>query len=381
MEFHEFANVFPLMPESELQLLADDIRDRGLNDTIKTFEGKILDGRNRQTACTLAGVQPRYEEFTGSRVDALRYVWSENYHRRHLTSSQGAGCTDDYETQLAGVLKAEAKERQKKGGSKGGKASGRQRRGEMKAGQRIDQPSRDNSQRTDAKIAKSAGTNRQYVADVRKIKQVKPELVEEIKAGKKTVPQAKRELAREQKLRELEDVTVKEAKAIDGVYDVIVIDPPWPIKKIERDCRPNQVELDYPTMGLGELCDLDIPCATDCHVWLWTTHRFLPDAFELLNDWGLKYVCTFTWHKPGGFQPVGLPQFNCEFALYARMGSPSFIDTKALSVCFSAGRGKHSEKPSEFYDLVRRVTAGRRLDMFNRRQIAGFHAWGKEAVS
>ncbi len=174
-------------------------------------------------------------------------------------------------------------------------------------------------------------------------------------------------------------ITAKEVEdTFDKLYDVIVIDPPWPMEKIERDVRPNQSAFDYPPMSEGELSELTIPSLADCHVWVWTTHRFLPMAFRLLDEWNLKYVCTFVWHKPGGFQPVGLPQYNCEFAIYCRKGSPPFASTKDLKVCFEAKRTKHSEKPEAFYDMVRRVTNGVRLDMFNRREIEGFDRWGNE---
>jgi N6-adenosine-specific RNA methylase IME4 len=177
----------------------------------------------------------------------------------------------------------------------------------------------------------------------------------------------------------LEDVAARKVKAIMGLYDVVVIDPPWPMERIEREVQASQKGFDYPTMNEDELRKLRAPCADDCHVWLWTTHRFPPLALDLLAEWKLKYVCTFVWHKAGGYQPTGLPQYNCEFALYARRGSPRFVDLKALNTCFSGKRRRHSEKPEEFYRMVRRVTAGRRIDMFNRRVIEGFDGWGKEA--
>jgi len=206
---------------------------------------------------------------------------------------------------------------------------------------------------------------------------------EEIIENTKTLAMVVREIKREElkaKLAEVEQ-KAKTLKPFEGVADVVVIDPPWPMTKIEREVRPNQAaELDYPTMSIEEIAALRIPAADDCHVWLWTTHKFLPEAFALLPSWGLKYVCCFVWHKPGGFQPIGLPQYNCEFVLYARKGSPKFIETTNFPVCFDAPRQEHSVKPEELYTTIRRTTGGRRVDYFGRRKIEGFESWGFEAI-
>lgn len=201
-------------------------------------------------------------------------------------------------------------------------------------------------------------------------------------AEKKKLPRVSSlssEVRKADQVAKVDALRATETLPAEGVYDVIVMDPPWPMEKIEREVAPEQVAFDYPTMEEDELAAMEVPSADDCHLWVWTTHKFLPMALRLLNRWEFKYVCTFVWHKPGGFQPFGLPQYNCEFAVYARKGSPLFADVKDFNVCFNAARGAHSEKPEAFYDVVRRVTAGHRLDMFNRREIEGFDVWGNEA--
>ena len=134
-------------------------------------------------------------------------------------------------------------------------------------------------------------------------------------------------------------------------------------------------------MSLDEIQALAVPTilADDSLVFMWTTQKFLPDSFAILEGWGLTYRYTMVWHKPGGFQPYNSPQFNVEFIVVGAKGNPKLVDQKRFSTCFEAPRGAHSVKPQEFYDILLRVTGEPRLDMFNRRIINGFETWGNEA--
>jgi len=345
MEYHEYANLFPMMSPDELKHLCADMQANGYDHTapIVICDGKILDGRNRQLAADTAGIIPEYIQYDGD--DPLAFVIRHNLHRRHLNETQRAVIA----ARLANMPKHLHKT-------------------DMQIC--ISQP----------QAADMLNVSPRTVATVKAIERDAPELMERMINGEMTANQAHTEMRRAEVIFQLESIEAKEFKALAGVYDVIVIDPPWPMVKIERDVAPNQVGFEYPTMTIEEISGIKIPAADDCHLWLWTTHKFLPDAMEILKAWGVKYVCTFTWHKPGGFQPFGLPQYNCEFALYARKGTPIFTETKQFNTCFNAQRGAHSEKPEEFYDTLRRVTAGRRLDMFNRRKIDGFDGWGNESI-
>ena len=352
-----FQSLIPPLSAEEKAQLEENIKVEGCRDTLITWQGILLDGHNRFEICNRLNIPFRTMEIDLPDRDAAEdWIDKNQLGRRNLTPDQMS------------LLRGRRYNRAKK-------APHRPEKG--------DQNDPLNPQKTADRLAKEHGVSPATIKRDGKIAAFMDEHPEEAKAviqGEKKLADVKRETKKTEIIKKLESIEVKEAKAIEGVYDVIVIDPPWPMEKIERDCRPNQSKFDYPTMDIDHIkYQLEVPHAKDCHIWIWTTQKFLPVVFEMIHFRRMTYVCTFVWHKPGGFQPIGLPQYNAEFAVYCRFGHPSFIDTKAFPVCFTAPRGKHSEKPEAFYDVLRRVTAGRRLDMFSRRSIDGFDSWGNEA--
>lgn len=172
----------------------------------------------------------------------------------------------------------------------------------------------------------------------------------------------------------------------DGPFGTVVIDPPWRIEKIDREVRPNQDAFDYPTMSEDEIVkfwgdNLASRIEADTHLFMWATQKHLPAALRIIGLIGFRYVLTLVWHKPGGFQPIGLPQYNCEFAIHARKGSPEFVDTKDFDCCFSAPRREHSRKPDEVPGWIVDLYGDfPRLEAFARTPRPGWDVWGKEVL-
>jgi len=89
---HPYADQFPMLPQAELEELAQSIRDSGLRQPIVvTVDGLILDGRNRFRACRMAGVEPETVVYEGS--DLAEYVLDANITRRNMTTGQRAMAT------------------------------------------------------------------------------------------------------------------------------------------------------------------------------------------------------------------------------------------------------------------------------------------------
>lgn len=167
----------------------------------------------------------------------------------------------------------------------------------------------------------------------------------------------------------------------EGQYRTIVIDPPWPIAWRIRDQRPNQVDLPYQRMTIEQIKQLPVPdlvTPDGCHIYLWTTHRFLPVAFSIFEYWKVNYKVLLTWIKNVGFTPYSF-MLTTEFVLYGTVGSLPLIKL-GRRVDFKAKVREYSRKPDNFYSLVRQVSPGPRLDMFGREDRKGFSIWGNEST-
>lgn len=163
---------------------------------------------------------------------------------------------------------------------------------------------------------------------------------------------------------------------IEGKYHVIVIDPPWPYGT-EYDAETRRVASPYPEKSIEELKEFDIKADDNSIIWLWTTHKFLPDAFELLKTWGFEYKANFVWDK----QKMGMGawlRMQVEFCLLGIKGRPQWNLTNQRDI-LSVSRREHSRKPDEFYEIVKKLTPDmKRIDIFSREKRDGFEQYGNE---
>lgn len=87
-ERHPLSAICGDMPDAQLKELASDINANGQKDAVVLYEGKVLDGWHRYSACVMNGQAARAVEYQGT--DPAGYVASKNLHRRSLTASQRA---------------------------------------------------------------------------------------------------------------------------------------------------------------------------------------------------------------------------------------------------------------------------------------------------
>jgi len=130
-------------------------------------------------------------------------------------------------------------------------------------------------------------------------------------------------------------------------------------------------------MTLTEILDISLTTAPKAHLWLWVLNQHVDWGYTLARSWGFEPQQMLTWLKPG--LGTGRLQSNTESVLLCRKGGAvgnAFGPSHGTG--FKWPRGRHSEKPEAFFDLVERVSAGPYLELFARRRRPGWSAWGNE---
>jgi N6-adenosine-specific RNA methylase IME4 len=381
MEYHELANLFPMLSAEDSTALAEDIAQNGLREPIVTYEGKILDGRNRFEACKKAGIVPEFVEYQGG--DPLAFVVSLNLKRRHLNESQRGMVAakianlpahrPDNSANLQTYSRAEAAQL-------------------LNVSERTVNTAKKVEQSAAPELIEAVDSGRVSVSAAADLVELpKEEQAQIVARGEREILLAAKEIRAknaEKKKAERIDLINRQAEEIaagtverpQGLFHVISIDPPWPYddgKSAETyDPHGRRASNPYPEMSLEQIAALDLPAADDCVLWLWTTHKFMRHSFDLLDQWGFTDKAIVTWVK----DRMGLGSWlrsRSEFCIMAVKGSPVITLSNQTTVIHGPLR-EHSRKPDEFYEMVDSLCHGRKLDFFSRESRDGWYQFGND---
>ena len=203
VEIHPAASVFPLMEGKAFQSLVDSIEVHGVQNPIVCSGNVLVDGRNRLRAVHYLREQGKAVdlpavEWEPNGMTVVEWITAQNFDRRHLTEDARAIIY----AALTRLIKAEAKKAKKDSqfNSDTGKAAASKK---AKSAATAESPSPQKRDRkkseertTAAQAAKKAKVSthkmKQAMAVDKAVEagEIAPEVVEEIKAGKKKVKDA-----------------------------------------------------------------------------------------------------------------------------------------------------------------------------------------------
>lgn len=181
----------------------------------------------------------------------------------------------------------------------------------------------------------------------------------------------------------------------ESLADVILSDPPWWFKNYSADApgqkhnRSRGAAKHYPCMKTEEICKLVPPTKKNAILFLWATWPHLPDAMQVIEAWGFKYVSVaWVWVKQnrrgiGFFMGNGYyTRANSEPCLLAVKGRMPVAAHDVLSLIVAPVQ-EHSRKPADQFHKIARLYPFQlypnRLEMFARRAQPGWKLWGNEA--
>lgn len=368
----EFKNLIPALSAEEYAQLEANILNEGIREPIITWNGYIIDGHNRYDIATRFNLEYKTtSKHFSSEVDVKIWMANNQLGRRNLS---------DY---VKGELMEEIEKLEKEKGEKNLKTN-------IGENQRLSINDKGKTHNTREIISNKLGwsTGKKAQFDVVK-KKAPEEIKEKLRNNELTIHAAYQEIKKEEKKtqrieeinKQLIEIETGNMPELEGLFDVISVDPPWNYegenKKITSfDSVGRRVANPYPEMSTEEIKKIELPLKKDSIVFLWTTHKFLPDAFEILKKWNLQYKATLVWNK----EKMGMGawfRMQCEFCLVGIKGKPYFENTKYRDILTEARR-EHSRKPDCFFSMIEEITLGRRLEYFSREKRNGWEVFGND---
>lgn len=176
-------------------------------------------------------------------------------------------------------------------------------------------------------------------------------------------------------------------EGLNPPYSTIVADPPWRYdegfptqsRTPGKWAGPTTTKaLPYSGMDMDAIKALPVSdlAATDCRLFMWTTNRYMPDAFGVLSAWGFTYKQTLVWHKADGNMGGSVAPCSAEFLLVGVMGHPPVLAKAAAAVIRAPQAKTHSVKPPAFGDLIEQVSPAPYVELFCRAPRLGWDHWG-----
>jgi N6-adenosine-specific RNA methylase IME4 len=183
---------------------------------------------------------------------------------------------------------------------------------------------------------------------------------------------------------------------VSGKYKTIVADPPWKYTMetppTAKGGGPSSAERNYGTMTTAEIAALPVAemAADNAHLYMWVTNPVLTEqrlwggfnACAIARAWGFEPKTMLTWIKSE--KGAGMGFFfrgDTEHVLFAVRGTLPIPAEQRISNVFRGPRGRHSQKPDAFLDLVERVSPGPYVELFARRARFNWDYWGNESLS
>jgi N6-adenosine-specific RNA methylase IME4 len=177
--------------------------------------------------------------------------------------------------------------------------------------------------------------------------------------------------------------------SVRGPFGTILIDPPWRFVNRTGKMAPEHKRLRrYPTMSFDEIAALPVGerAAPQAHLYLWCPNALLAEGLQIMQAWGFTYKTNLVWYKTrkdGGPDGRGVGFYFRNVTELLLFGVKGKLRTKQAGRrqvnVLIARKQEHSWKPEQQYEIIEACSPGPYLELFARRQRAGWTCWGDQA--